>query len=144
VVVTFSEVMDATGFCATWVNGSTQNVSGSNQVTVTITDNGSNDLLTVTWNTCGAGVSHFGSVALNANYVSATRSFGGSANADRSEVTWNPTTKQFTIQLGVPSGSTSTGVAASVPAYTPDTANLKDLAGNAIGAGPYSGTSSRF
>ena len=127
-VVTFSDVMDATTFCGNWSNGSTQNVNGNNQVTVTITDSGSNDLLTVTWNTCGAGGSHFGTVALNANYVSTTRTFGGSASADRSEVTWNPATKQFTIQLGAPSGTTLSSVVASTPSYTPDAA-LTDLAG---------------
>jgi hypothetical protein len=144
VVVTFSEVMDATTFCSTWSNGSTQNVAGGNQVTVTITDNGSDDLLTVSWNTCGAGGSHFGTVHLNANYVSATRTFGGNNNADRSEVTWNPATRQFTVQLGAPSGATLTGVAASIPSFSGTDSAVKDSAGNSIGAGPYPGTSSRF
>jgi hypothetical protein len=50
----------------------------------------------------------------------------------------------LTIALGaVASGSQNSGVSSSIPSYTPD-AVLKDLAGNAIAAGPFAGTLSRF
>src|SRR5262249_19151225 len=45
--VTYSETMDATGFCSTWANGSTQTLTGS-AVIVTIADGGTSDSLAVT------------------------------------------------------------------------------------------------
>jgi hypothetical protein len=139
-VVTFGETMDASTFCSTWTNSGSQTLNGNGQVVVTITNNAANDTLTVA--TTSGCTLNFGSVALSADYVAATRTFSGNGS-NASSVVWNPTTKTLTITLGNPSGTRNTGVAASVPSYTASTA-LKDLAGNSIGAGPFAGTSSRF
>jgi hypothetical protein len=144
VVVTFNEVMDASSFCSNWVNdGSTQMKSGTGDgVSITITDAGASDVLSsVTASGC---TFHFGSVALNANYVTATAVFSGNGSS-ASAVSWNPSTRQLTITFGALNSGTvnATPQAASTPSYTADTA-LKDQAGNAIGAGPFVGTSSRF
>jgi hypothetical protein len=138
-VVTYGETMDASTFCSTWVNdGSTKTLSGGN-VVVTITDHGTDDTFSVS--TTSGCTLRFGSVALNANYVTSTVNFSGNGS-NASSVSWNPTTNQLTITLGNGNGQ-STGVVASVPSYTPDSA-LKDLAGNTVSAGPFAGTSSRF
>jgi hypothetical protein len=138
-VVTYGETMDASAFCSTWTNdGSTKSISGNN-VVVTITENGANDTFSVT--TTSGCAFRFGSVATNANYVTSTVNFSGSGS-NASSVGWNPTTKQLTITFGSGNGQ-NTGVAASTPSYTPD-ATLKDLAGNAVAPGPFTGTSSRF
>jgi len=141
IVVTYSEVMEASSFCTGWVDGSTQTKSGSSGgVVVTITNNGATDTLSLTASGC---TFRFGSVALNADYVSSTSTFSGSGT-NASAVSWNPATKALTITLGSASnGSQNTGIVSSTPSYTPDVA-VKDLAGNAIGAGPYPGTLSFF
>ena len=142
VTVTYSETMDASSFCSTWVNGSTQTKSGTGGgVVATITDNGASDTLSsVTASGC---TFHFGTVALSANYVSSTATFSGSGS-NASSVTWDPTARTLRIVFGaLASGSTNLTVLASTPSYTPD-AVLKDTAGNAIGSGPYSGSLSSF
>jgi hypothetical protein len=143
VTVTYSEVVDATSFCSGWTNnGSNQTKGGSaDDVEVTIADGGASDnLSSVTASGC---TFHFGSVALNADYVSSTSTFSGNG-PNASSITWNPTSHTLTIALGaVASGSQNSGVSSSIPSYTPD-AVLKDLAGNAIAAGPFAGTLSRF
>jgi hypothetical protein len=58
-------------------------------------------------------------------------------------LSWDPTAKTLTITLRSGTEGSQTGVAASTPSYTADT-NLEDLVGNALGAGPYYGSSSRF
>jgi hypothetical protein len=141
VTITYSELMNATTFCSAWANdGTSKSLNGNGQVVVTITNNGANDTLSMTASGCGTGFK-VGSVALNANYVNADTSFSGNGS-NASSVTWDPSAKTLTIQFGNGIGS-ATGVAASIPSYTANT-GLQDLAGNAIGAGPYSGTSSRF
>ena len=140
VVITYSETMNASSFCSSWANGSTQNLNGNGQVLVTITNAGTSDTLSVS--TTSGCTFHLGTVALNADYVSATTSFSGSGANNVSVLTWDPVAKTLTITFGTGTGS-ATGVAASTPAYTADT-GLVDLAGNAIGAGPFTGTSSRF
>jgi hypothetical protein len=142
VTVTYSEGMDAASFCSGWVNnGSDQTKSGSaGGVVVTITNNGTSDTLSVTASGC---TFHLGSVALNADYVSSTSTFSGNGG-NASSITWNPTLLTLTITFGTPaSGSQNPGVPISTPSYIPD-AVLKDLAGNAIAAGPFGGTLSRF
>jgi hypothetical protein len=140
VTVTYSEVMDATAFCSTWVNdGSAKTLNGSGTV-VTITNAGANDVLSVTASGC---TFHFGSIALNADYVSSTSTFSASGS-NASVLTWDPIAKTLTIKLGTAASGTQTAAAlVSTPSYTPDGA-LKDQAGNAIGAGPYAGTLSGF
>jgi hypothetical protein len=143
VTVTYSESMDAAKFCPSlFVNdGTTQTRGGNGNIVVTITNSGANDVLTITTAT-GCGAFAFGSVTLGADYVAATTTFSGNGS-NASVLTWDPVARTFTIKLGNASGSTSTGVAAATPTYTANTA-LTDLAGNAIGAGPYTGTNSRF
>ncbi|MGZ4209844.1 MAG: OmpL47-type beta-barrel domain-containing protein [Actinomycetota bacterium] len=140
VTVTYGETMDASSFCSTWVNDGTSQTLNGNGVVVTIAEAGANDLLSVTGSGC---TFHFGSVALNANYVSSTATFHANG-ANSSVLTWDPVAKTLTIKLGTfASGTQNTSVATSTPSYTPDVA-LKDTAGNGIGGGPYAGTLSRF
>ena len=144
VVITYSELMDATSFCSAWVNNGTDQgeVENSSGVVITITENSVNDLLTVTAATNCSGGFKLGTVALNANYVSTTRTFSGTGG-NRSELRLNVSARTLTVELGTASGAVNPGVAASIPSYTANTA-IKDRAGNSLGAGPYLGTSSRF
>jgi hypothetical protein len=144
VVITYSELMDASSFCSGWANGSNQTEADNGVVTVTITNSGTNDLLTVSVTGAAGCVGGFklGTIALNADYVTTTRTFSGNGS-NASELRWNVTARTLTVELGNPSGAVNSGVAASVPSYTADTA-IKDRSGNSIGAGPYLGTSSRF
>ena len=128
VTVTYSETLDATGFCSTWSNGSNQTIAGNGVVDVLISNNGANDVLTVAdvGANCGGSTNFkFGSVNLAADYVNADTMFSGNG-VNQGRLTWNPTSNTLTITLGGGSGS-QTGVAASTPIYTPDAA-LKDLA----------------
>jgi hypothetical protein len=141
VTVTYSEVMDASTFCNTWANGTDESESGNGQVVVTITNSGANDVLTLA--VSGCGTFKFGSVALGGDYVTTTRTYSGNGS-NASAVDWNLAAKTLTITLGTPSGAGNpTAQAAAAPSYTANT-GLKDRAGNTIGAGPYTGTSSRF
>jgi hypothetical protein len=58
-------------------------------------------------------------------------------------VTWDPSSQTITITLGSGTAGEKTAVAASTPSFTPDAA-LRDLAGNAIASGPFTGSSSAF
>jgi Bacterial Ig-like domain (group 3) len=145
--VTYSEVLDATSFCSTWTNGSTQTLTGNGVVDVLITNSGSNDVLSIlnVGSNCGGGANfRFGSVALGQNYVTSNTTFSGN-NANASVLTWNPTARTLTITLGTGDGSQS-NVPASIPVYTPN-ALLDDLAtpGNSIVTTPFSApATSRF
>lgn len=143
VVITYSELMDAFSFCSDWDNSGDQTYDANNEVVVTITENGANDLLTVTAAPDCSGGFKLGTIALGGNYVASTRTFSGSGSSGRSELRWNVSARTLTVELGSPSGSVNSGIAAAAPSYTANTA-IKDRAGNAIGAGPYLGTSSRF
>lgn len=143
VTVTFSEGMDAASFCSGWINnGTNQTKSGTGGgVVVTIANNGASDTLSSV--TAAGCTFHFGSVAMNADYVSSTSTFTANGS-NASSITWNPTSRTLTITLGTAaSGGQNSSVPSSTPSYTPD-AVLKDLAGNAIGAGPFGGTLSRL
>ncbi|MFA5890822.1 MAG: hypothetical protein WDA27_07715 [Actinomycetota bacterium] len=144
IVVTYSEVMDASTFCSTWANdGTSKSVSGNGVVTVTITNSGSSDILSGVTASSGCSI-NFGSVALNANYVSATATFSGNGS-NASTFTWNPTAKTISVHLGAKAtGTTNSSIVASTPSYTPPAARETDRAGNSIGAGPFTGTSSRL
>ena len=147
VTVTYSETLDATSFCSTWSNGSTQTLSGNNVVDLLITNSGSADILTVAdvGSNCGGATNfRFGSVNLGANYVSANTTFSGTG-ANQGRVSWSPSTNSLTITLGQGSGS-QTGVALSTPIYTPSTL-IDDLAspGNTMAATAFSApATSRF
>jgi hypothetical protein len=143
--VTYSETLDATGFCSTWSNGSTQTIAGNGVVDVLIANNASNDALSVNdvGANCGGSTSFkFGTVDLAANYVNADTVFSGNG-ANQGRLVWAPSTTTLTITLGGGSGS-QTGVADSTPTYTPNAA-LKDLAGNTMTATAFSApATSRF
>ena len=98
------------------------------------------DTLTVS-TTTGCTVQTAGTVALNANYVTSNVSFSGNGS-NASELRWDPTARTLTIVFGNGNGQ-NTGVLASTPSFTP-AVGLKDVAGNALGAGPFTGTNSRL
>jgi hypothetical protein len=121
--VTFSQPLNATTLCSAWTNGAAQSLTNA---TVSWTDNGSNDPFTVTSASCSAGGA-FGRVASGANYIAT----GGSAVFSNSTVTWNPTAKTLTIQLGtLTSGSVQSG-GVGKPGYTPGS-GVMDVVGNSL------------
>ena len=137
VTVTYSEALDATSFCPTWVNGSTQSLGGNGTVDVLIDENGTSDLLRVVdvgANCGGAPNFRFGSLNLAQDYVSADVTFTGNNN-NQSTLVWSPTACTLTITLGSGNGQ-RTNVPVSAPIYTADAA-LRDLAGNAIVTAPF-------
>ncbi|SDT52459.1 Ig-like domain (group 3) [Pseudarthrobacter equi] len=138
--IQFSEAMESSKICSTWTN-SAQTLSGNNNVVVNIS---TSNVLTVTSTSCTLNL---GSITLGANakYGSAgALSFNGNGNASNmSTVTWDGSTT-LTIKLGKSTGGTSgTTTTPDVPVYTAGT-GLTDAAGNALGTGPFNGTSSRF
>jgi hypothetical protein len=146
VTVTYSEALDATSFCSTWANGSTQTLGGNGVVDVLITDTGANDVLTVAdvgaANCGGAANFRFGSVNLAEDYVDENELFLGN-NANQSTLVWSPTARTLTITLGSGNGS-ERNVPVSAPIYTPNAA-LRDLAGNTMAAVAFTAlTTSRF
>jgi hypothetical protein len=144
VIITYSERMDASKFCGTWTNTGTGllTLSANNDVTVTLTDNGSNDKLTVSSNVCSS--LNIGTVTLGGNYTdSATATFQGSGNGKVSSVQWDPVTFKLTIVLGnLKTGTVRSGVGLGTPSYAPPP-GLSDLAGNPIGTFT-SASTSRF
>jgi hypothetical protein len=118
---TYSEQLNATSLCSVWTNAGNQTL---NNATVTLTNNGATDALSVTTASC---TFNFGSDVVG-DYVSATATFTNST------VTWNPAAKTLTITLGTfASGTLKTGVATVAQKYTP-VAAITDLAGNAMSA----------
>ena len=146
VVVTYSELMDVSSFCAAWANdGNDKSIDGNSEATATITNAGTNDVLTVS--TVGAvgctGGFKLGSISLGGDYVAATRTFTGTGGSS-TDLIWDVSSRTLTIELGTASGSVNSGIAAGTPSYFADT-TLKDRAGSTIGAGPYTGSpASRF
>ncbi len=130
VTIVFSEAPKLSTLCSTWTTQANQTMNTNNQVVVTITDSGTNDVLTVTSNTC---TFNLGSVTLGGNYVTTTRSFSGTGTNGRSSITWNATSNTLTITLGTANGGVSTGVAAASPTYTPlPSGVVTDAAGNSL------------
>jgi hypothetical protein len=132
IVVTFSQTMRVSTFCASWSGDSSdQSLTANGDVTVTLTDGeGSNDSLTVSSATC---TFRFGAVDLGATgYVTGgAKTFSGSS-ASKSTVTWSAATRTLTIVLGGPGGVGTVGtVASSTAIYTPDSA-LKNAVGTAV------------
>lgn len=131
--VGFSEKLRGSSLCSTWAANptTTQTIDGDNQVTVTITDSGANDVLTLSvTDTCG-NTFNFGSLALGADWVSATTTFNGKGQK-ASTVSWDPAAAKLTIELGEKaSGTVRTNVAEATVTYTP-AAGLVDVAGNAV------------
>lgn len=146
VTVTYDAIpnMAPTTFCSSWT-GSTFVIDGGNHATVTVTDNGTNDTLTVTTSQCGVNDFQFGSVALGGNYVAATATFGGNnPSGSRSTITWNATAKTLTIKVGNRiNGTVASNVPTGTATYTAD-AELRDADNNPIDTTPVSTTNQRF
>jgi hypothetical protein len=103
-------------------------VQSLSNATVTITNNGTTDGLTVSTPTC---TFHLGMI-VPGDYVGGTAGF--TATFTSSTLSWDPTTKRLTITigtLGVSTATITTNVTAVAPKYTPVT-SLTDLAGNAM------------
>ena len=118
-----SQQINATTLCSAWNNSGTQTITNA---TISLANNGSNDLLTVTAaSTCTGGGGPFGTVATGGNYVSATVTFTNST------IQWNPTTDTLTFTLGTKVGTVRTGVGAGYPGYTAS-AIAKDMFSNLV------------
>jgi hypothetical protein len=130
----FSEALSTTSMCST-------GFPPSGNVTVAITDNGTNDTLTVSAAACTLNI---GSVSLGGNYVTATATWGPGSGANNSSVSFSSTT--LTIALGTKTSGTlnSTAQTAGTPVYTPST-SITDAASNAMTATAFSApNTSRF
>ncbi len=137
VTIQFSSALDAASVCATW-SGTSGSLGGNNAVTVTIANTGTNDLLTVSTGTCTLNI---GSIALGGDYVTATRTFGGSG-PNASAISLDGTGKLI-ITLGKDSGTVAAGVPLGTPVYTP-AATIADQSGNTVATTPFTGAVSRF
>jgi hypothetical protein len=102
--------------------------SGTKSATVSITENGSNDLLTVSGATLG-------SVALGGDFTEgkATSFTGSSVSLEGSEVT---------IVLGTSSGGAKTNTGKVKPAWTPST-SIKDVFGEACSSSTVTGSNQK-
>lgn len=134
VVVKFSKALDLNTLCSGW-SGTT--LSLGNSLIVDVADSGTNDTLSVGGTPCGSSTAfNFGSLDLNADYVSGAASFhgaGGPGNAS-STISWNSATNELTITLGKKDASGNpfnTSVATSMPTYTVSPA-VKDIDGNTV------------
>src|SRR5262249_39117524 len=144
VTINYNKAIAVASLCSTWNgNGSNQSISGSSQVTVTITDGGAgNDTLAVTSTQCGVAGFKLGTIDLGSpNWVTSTRSYSGSS-ASASTISYNATTFALTIKLGTGS-SGSSGVVSQTIVYKPNTA-VTDTFGNTFSSPTYSSTSQRF
>jgi hypothetical protein len=133
IAVTFSEAVSVASICSTWT-GDTANhsLTGTNDVTVTIANNGANDRLTASATSCALTM---GTISLGADYTASTATFKGSSTS-ASTLSWDATTHVLTIKLGALSGSVLSSVAGGKPAYTaPPSPGITDLAGNRLVAG---------
>jgi hypothetical protein len=144
VTVTFSEKLRVSSMCNTWSNdNSDQSLGGNGVVVVTITDSGSNDVLTVSMTT-GCTL-NLGSISLGGDYVTATSTFSGSGG-NASAISWVASTRVLTISLGSQATGTlnNTAQSAGTPTYTPST-SITDTFGNAMAGTPFPAPStSRF
>lgn len=119
VVISYSEGIDTGSFGSCF--------SSNSLITVTVTDSGNNDRLTVSSSGCTLTI---GSVALGANYVTTTATWSGS-QSNASSIGFGSGNK-LTITLGaLASGTPSTTQSPSTPVYTPDT-HIADAAGNTM------------
>lgn len=144
VLITFSEQLNVSSVCSAWSGTGDQSLGGAG-VVVTITNSGSNDVLTVT---AGACTLHIGSVATGGNYVpllSGDATFSGNTAATESRVTWTAATRMLTIHIGSQtSGSLNIlSQSAATVTYTPDAA-ITDPAGNGVVTTPFTAAGQRF
>ena len=143
--ITFSEPLRASSICSAWSGSGDQSLGGPG-VVVTLTNSGSNDVLTVT---AGACTLHVGSVATGGNYLpllSGNATFSGNTTATESRVTWTAATRMVTIHIGSQASGGLLNVlpqATGTATYTPDAA-ITDLVGNAVVTIPFSSTAQRL
>ena len=144
VLITFSEPLAIASICSSWSGTGDQSLGGSG-VVVTLSNNGSNDVLTVA---AGACTLHVGSVATGGNYLpilSADATFSGNTPATESRVTWTAATRVLTIHIG----SQQSGLANVLPqsagtaTYTPDPA-ITDVVGNGVTTTPFASVGQRL
>ena len=130
VTVTFTEALSVASLCPTWSGDtSNQSLNSNGDVTLTVTDNGSNDLLTVS---SGACTLRSGQLALGANYVTGVNVTFSGNGSNKSTVTWVVSSRTLTFALGAASaGPLNTGVPASSVTYSP-AAGVTDPAGNGL------------
>ena len=139
--ITFSEALSTASVCSAWSGSVDQSLGGSG-VVVTITDNGSNDALTVASAACTL---HVGSLATGGDYVLVTSTFSGATAGTESRVTWTAATRQLTVHIGAQTAGLLNVLpqAATTVSYTPD-ASITDEAGNAVVTTPFSAAAQRF
>jgi hypothetical protein len=146
VTLTYSELMDASKFCPSWVNdGNAQTLALNSDVTISITDVAGTETLSATSVACSS--LKIGNVVLGGQYLNTgvTATFKGNGS-NASMITWTPGAKTLTIQLGNPVASPTlrTSVAVGTASYSA-TSGLSDLAGNALSTSPVNAASaSRF
>jgi hypothetical protein len=142
--ITFSEALEVSSVCSAWSGSGDQSLGGSG-VVVTISNNGSNDVLTVTGGACAL---HVGTVATGGDYLtflSPSANFSGSTTGTESRVTWTAATRVLTIHIG----SQTSGLlnvlpqSAATATYTPDAA-ITDPAGNGVLTMPFYAAAERF
>jgi hypothetical protein len=139
--ITFSEAVDTASVCSTWSGSGDQSLGGAG-VVVTITDSGTNDVLTVA---AGACTLHVGSVATGGDYVLLTSTFSGSTAATESRVSWTAASRRLTVHIGAQTAGLANVLpqAAATVTYTPDAA-ITDEAGNGVVTTPFSAAAQRF
>ncbi|WP_426566602.1 beta strand repeat-containing protein [Angustibacter sp. McL0619] len=129
IVVTFSDTMDPSTFCSAWTTSGDQSITGNSQATVTLTNAGTSDTMSVTSSLCTfrLGTMSLGSTA----YTGATTTFGGTG-ASKSTIAWDAAARTLTVTLGAASGVSPATVATSVVTFTPSTV-IRNSSGLAIG-----------
>jgi hypothetical protein len=143
--ITFSEPLSVSSICSAWSGTGDQSLGGSG-VVVTLTNSGSNDVLTVTAGACTLNV---GSVATGGDYLpvlSATATFSGSTPATESRVTWTAATRLLTIHIGSQASGGLLNIlpqSAGTATYTPAAA-ITDLAGNGVATTPFTAAGQRL
>ncbi|WP_168928708.1 beta strand repeat-containing protein [Sinomonas albida] len=147
VVIVFNETMNPSSLCDLWTSPTGPWTQSANSVSVQITRNAGNDLLTLP--STGCTTSGFGSVALGTAYTTGSGgnlTFKGSGQNQPSSVSLGADRKTLTITLGaLKSGVPGTGAGASIPAYQPATTGTPtDTAGVPLGTLPVNGTSTHF
>jgi hypothetical protein len=142
--VTFSEALKVSSLCGAWSNdAANQSLTADNDVVVTITDNGTSDILTVSAASCPTF--NLGSINLGANYVASTSTFFGGGTGNRSSISWTPGTRVLLVSLGAQATGTLTAGAqvAATSQYTPST-SITDPSLNAMTATVFSQANTRF
>jgi prepilin-type N-terminal cleavage/methylation domain-containing protein len=144
ITINYGKAIAVNSLCSTWNgNATNQSITGDNQVTVTVTNNGTgNDTLTVASNQCGGTGFKFGVIDLGSpNWVSSTRSYSGTGG-NASTITYNATTFALTIKLGTGTAGNNNTPAQTI-VYTPGV-GVTDTFGNTLASTTYSATNQRF